>query len=162
MFRTKPYDLIKRSEAGFTLIEMLCVLVLIGLLSGVVIMNVPNPKSETQIEAERLARDLNAMVQDGLISGEVRGFGLTEKQFSFYTYNGEDFVPAGGQNWPDRIKPQLRREGQELELPDEVSPQIIFEPTGLNAPFVIDMSGPNARYELRSEGKGRILLVKTE
>lgn len=162
MFRQKSYDPVKRPDAGFTLIEMLCVLVLIGLLSGVVIMNIPPSKSQAQIQAERLTRDLNAMVQNGLISGEVRGFGLTEKQFSFYAYNGEEFVPAGSGNWSDVLRPELVREGQKLKLPEELSPQIIFEPTGLNDPFTLGLSGPQSSYELRSEGKGRVSLVKTE
>lgn len=152
----------KHSDSGFTLIEMLCVMVLIGLLSGVVIMNIPNPKTPTQRQAEGLTRDLNAMVQDGLISGEVRGFGLTEKQFSFYVYNGEKFIPAGEQNWSDDIKPQFSRNGEKLKLPETLSPQVLFEPTGFNTPFVLDLSGRKSRYEIKSEGDGRVELVKTE
>lgn len=125
-------------------------------------MNIRPPKSPTQIQAESLIRDLNAMAQDGLISGEVRGFGLTEKKFSFYAYNGEDFISAGGSNWSDEIKPGLTRNGEKLKLPETLSPQIIFEPTGLNTPFRLDLSGREDRYELRSEGNGRIILVKAE
>ncbi|CAM3726081.1 prepilin-type N-terminal cleavage/methylation domain-containing protein [Litorimonas haliclonae] len=152
----------KHSEAGFTLIEMLCVLVLISLLSGVVIMNIPNPKSPAQIQAEGLTRDLNAMAQEGLISGEVRAFGLTDKQFSFYAYDGEKFIPAGGNNWSDEIRTEFTRNGEKLELPETLAPQIMFEPTSINTPFVLDLSGRKARYEVRSEGDGRVVLVKTE
>ncbi len=152
----------KNSEAGFTLIEMLCVLVLISLLSGVVIMNIPNPKSPAQIQAEGLTRDLNAMAQEGLISGEVRAFGLTEKQFSFFAYDGEEFIPAGGNIWSDEIRTEFTRNGEKLKLPETLTPQILFEPTSINTPFVLDLSGRKGRYEIRSEGDGRVVLVKTE
>ena len=50
-------------EAGFTLVEVLSVLVVIGLMSSVVILSIPQPKSGLERQAERLSVELNALAQ---------------------------------------------------------------------------------------------------
>lgn len=164
MIPAPPCDAVKAAhkEAGFTLIEILSVLVIIGLLSGLVVFNLPTPKTDTQTQAETLTRQLNALAQDGLISGEVRGFGVSESGYALYRYDGETFKSVAQGNWAKNLKPALKRNDSKVKLPKEISPQILFEPTQINTPFILDLSGPQARFELQSKGDGRVLLVKTE
>jgi len=112
------------NEAGFTLIEVLCVLVMIGLLSGVVVMNMPPRKSATLTQAETLAQNLNALSQDALISGDIRAFGLSQTEYALYNYNGEDFVSIATQNWSDKARVKFSRNGQTVKLPETNLPAI--------------------------------------
>jgi general secretion pathway protein H len=152
-----PSDAAADNEAGFTLIEILSVLVIIGLLTGLVVVTLPSTRSETEIQAQTLVRQLNALSQDGLISGEIRGFGLSKTG-----YDGEQFISAAAADWPNTVEPALKRNNVIIKLPEDLSPQILFEPTQISTPFVLDLSGPKARFELQSKGDGRVILVKTE
>lgn len=150
------------TEAGFTLIEILSVLVIIGLLTGLVVVTLPQSKSETEIQARNLVTQLNALSQDGLISGEIRSFGVSETGYALYRYDGEVFVTAKTADWATALEPALQREGVKVKLPEELSPQILFEPTQISTPFSLALIGPKASFELSSKGDGRIILVKTE
>jgi type II secretion system protein H len=157
-----PSDAAADNEAGFTLIEILSVLVIIGLLTGLVVVTLPSTRSETEIQAQTLVRQLNALSQDGLISGEIRGFGLSKTGYALYRYDGEQFISAAAADWPNTVEPALKRNNVIIKLPEDLSPQILFEPTQISTPFVLDLSGPKARFELQSKGDGRVILVKTE
>lgn len=148
-----------KPEAGFTLIEVLCVLVMIGLLSGVVVMNLPNKQSPVKIQAEALIKAINTLAQNGLVSGEVRGFGLSETHYAFYQYDGVVFNIIEQKHWDENVVPVLRIEGSAVKLPEHLSPQILFEPTGINRPFELNLSGPKDHYQISSEGNGRAILT---
>ncbi len=122
----------------------------------------PATETATQKQAERLVRELNALSQQSLISGEVRAFGVSETQYGFYRYDGTEFLPLTNAQWAEAVKPSISRNGTKLKLPEDLSPLIVFEPTSVNTPFKLDLSGPKHSYELRSNGDGRILLVKTQ
>jgi len=153
---------ISRKEAGFTLIEVLCVLVMIGLLSGVVVMNMPSKKSPTQTEAETLVKRINGLIQDGLISGEIRALGVSETSYAFYQYDGSNFEVLVQKSWQDDTKPALSINNNRIPLPEDLSAQIIFEPTGINTEFRLNLSGRDDSFDIISSGNGRADLVQTE
>lgn len=153
---------IPRKEAGFTLIEVLCVLVMIGLLSGVVVMNMPSKKSPTRTEAENLVKAINGLIQDGLISGEIRALGVSETEYAFYQYDGTDFEILRQGAWQDDTKPSLSINNNRIPLPENLSAQIIFEPTGINTEFRLSLSGRDDSYDIMSKGEGRADMVQTE
>ena len=154
------YPLLRFNEAGFTLIEVLCVLVMIGLLSGVVVMNMPPRKSATLTQAEALAQNLNALSQDALISGDIRAFGLSQTEYALYNYNGEDFVSIATRNWSDKVRVKFSRNGQTVKLPETSLPAIIFEPTRISTVFDLELSDSKGIYTLSSTGDGRVLLSR--
>ncbi len=151
-----------KNDAGFTLVEILSVLVIIGLLSSLVVFNMPPTESESEKQAERLVRELNALSQQSLISGEIRAFGLSKTDYELYRYDGSDFRSLATVSWVDDFKPTLTRNATKLKTPEETTPLIIFEPTSINTPFKLELSGTPHSYELTSEGNGKVILVKTQ
>ncbi len=151
----------QHSDAGFTLVEILSVLVIIGLLSSLVVFNMPPSKTESEKQAEQLVRELNALSQQALISGEIRAFGLSETNYSLFRYDGSQFTPLTSGEWVDDFRPSLTREETKLKLTEEVTPLILFEPTSINTPFTLTLSGSQYNYDLTSEGDGKVALVKT-
>jgi len=79
-------------EAGFTLVEILCVLFLIGVTLSVVILSVPQSKSVLDEQAERLTVELNALAQDGLISGAVTAAGFSEDGYALYAFENSEWT----------------------------------------------------------------------
>lgn len=150
---------ISQKEAGFTLIEVLCVLFMIGLLSGAVVMSLPEKKSPVKAQAETVVNALNAIIQDGLVSGEVRGFGVSETHYALYQYDGTTFNIVEQRVWGNDIEPALSINSRAVKLPEKLSPQILFEPTGVNRPFQLSLLGSQDSYGVSSQGDGRAILT---
>lgn len=157
-----PQFRIRHKEAGFTLIEVLCVLVMIGLLSGVVVMNMPSKKTAAQIQTENIVKGVNGLVQDGLISGEIRALGFSETDYAFYQYDGVNFNILKQGAWTDEVSPSLSLDKRRIALPEDLSPQIIFEPTGINTAFRLNLSGRIESFDIFSAGDGRVEMAKSE
>jgi type II secretion system protein H len=58
-----------RRTAGFTLIELMVVLVIVGLASAAVVLAIPDPSGRVRDEAERLAARALAVRDDAIIEG---------------------------------------------------------------------------------------------
>jgi len=148
-------------EAGFTLVEILSVLVVIGLMSSVVILSMPTPKSALDKQAERLTSQLNALAQDGLISGSVNAAGFSEDGYSLYTFENSEWTERVKGEWEDSYRLTLTRASAKLDMPKTAEPIIMFQPTGLSTPFELTLSGRDITYALKTEGDGRVELVKS-
>jgi len=122
----------------------------------------PATKTESETQAETLVRELNALSQQALISGEIRAFGLSESDYGLFRYDGSEFRPLANRAWVDDFRPAMTRDGAKLKLTEDVTPLILFEPTSVNTPFTLSLSGSRHSYNLVSEGDGRVTLVTTQ
>jgi len=59
-------------EAGFTLVEVLCVLALLGLTTGLVVLNLPKPAPAFEKEATGVTTLLNLAARESVIDGKSR------------------------------------------------------------------------------------------
>jgi len=137
-----------KRDAGFTLIEVMMVLLIIGLMSTAVLLTVPDKKPAAQDFTEKLVRDLNLASQNSLISGEPTGFGLTRDGYVIYAYEDEHWSQRLVKNWPENVSVRFEKDRRRLELPRKPLPVIVFEPTG--------RSDDNLSFDLHSIGDGRI------
>jgi len=93
----KAAYLITRSrQRGFTLIEMLIALMIVGLAASVVILNAPPAGQTAKKEATRFAARLSAASSEAIITGEVLGLELFTDGYRFLRYRGGDWVEADG------------------------------------------------------------------
>lgn len=70
---------------GFTLLEIMLVLVVISLGSMVVVMSLPDrSQDEVQQTAERLYQRLQLLSEDAIFSGRTYGLYVDEKSISFF------------------------------------------------------------------------------
>jgi len=148
-------------EAGFTLIEILCVLVLIGVTTSLVVLTVQPPKSALETQAAQLTNQLNALAQDGLISGSVNAAGFSEDGYTLYTFENSEWMERVSGEWQDSYRLTFTRASARLDLPKTTDPTIMFQPTGLSTPFELTLSDRDTRYALKTSGDGRIELVKS-
>ena len=148
-------------ETGFTLVEILCVLVVIGLMSSVVILSMPQPKSGLDKQAARLTGELNALVQDGLISGRVTAAGFSKDGYSLYAFEDSEWNERVSREWGEDYRLGLSRASKRLDMPKTTEPIIVFQPTGLSTPFEFTLSDSETKYALKTAGDGRIDLVKS-
>ncbi|MEP1229385.1 MAG: GspH/FimT family pseudopilin [Litorimonas sp.] len=157
--RQTPDKLLKKSgrkDAGFTLIEMMMVLLIIGVMSTAVLLTIPDRKPAAQEFSEKLVRDLNLAAQNSLLSGQPAGFGLTRDGYVIYAYADEAWAQSDAKNWPDNVSIRFEKDNRRLELPREALPLIIFEPTGQSGIFRLTLRDGEQSFDLHSVGDGRI------
>ena len=150
---------VRRSRrAGFTLLELLVVLVIAGITLGIVSFNaMPSPRQALQNEAQRialllqLARD-EAIVRDRPIAFEVDG-------------EGYRFLQRDEKNWrplqaDDLLRPrQFGRSPVMLSVypppPGDATPlRILFGREPVQQPFVLTLGLADASVAIRADGIG--------
>jgi general secretion pathway protein H len=83
-----------RTSQGFTLVEMLIVLVIIGIASGVVALSVGSLTRAPSVEAEarRLATHLQAAADDAMLGDRTIAFTVEPHGYGFATVKGKELV----------------------------------------------------------------------
>lgn len=71
--RLSRYRAHKRSDEGFSLIELMVVMVIIGLMTGAAVVLLSGEKDQTFEQAERIAATLTALSRESVVSGTVIG-----------------------------------------------------------------------------------------
>ncbi len=159
-------------EAGFTLLEMMVVLVLIGILTGFALLSVgPEPAGEqVQSQGERLAALLRFHREAAMLRIENRGLRLNEEGYTLVRWDGKKWVEvsdtsmsAGGHlpegtrldlsvdDLPAALKPEDTEDGDAL-------PQVWLLSSGEMLPFRLTLSDATESHRFRIDGSasGRI------
>jgi general secretion pathway protein H len=95
-------------EQGFTLLEIMLVLLLIGMLSVGVVMTLPDSftsEQEPQWQAQRFRTLMQLAEDEALISGQELGLVLAEDgyQFAFYDYQTKKWLPVMNKQIQDKV-----------------------------------------------------------
>jgi len=82
---------------GFTLLELLVVLVIIGLFSGLVMMSVtPNDNQMTQREAKRLVHIIQLAQDEAIMQGVELGITVQSDRYFFSRLQQRNWLPLTG------------------------------------------------------------------
>jgi len=85
----------RHQDAGVTLVEVLVVLVLVGIMAGIVGLNIGSGSRGdiAKQEADLLVARLNRAADDVILTGVPMGFVWGAEGYRFDVYNGEIWVP---------------------------------------------------------------------
>ncbi len=119
-FASVPRRLLSRPAQGFTLIEVLVVVVLIGILSAVALLSVGSVgrKSPLEDEARRLHALLTFAAEESLMQGRDLGLRLEPAGYRFLSYDPESFI------WEELSDDDLYKA---RELPEDVYMELFLE-----------------------------------
>ncbi|WP_370337741.1 type II secretion system minor pseudopilin GspH [Parvularcula marina] len=156
---------------GFTLVELLVVMVVMALVSGILLTSLPQRKSEAQRAALTLSELTQRLSDQAVIEGRAYGMDVTEGTLLLYRYaqGGWQRRPVPGEaRLDDEIFLTLMA-GEEFDLPDEeesgellfrnrngeaqsrtekIRPAVIFNPAGDQTPFKLRVSDRENAYLL--------------
>ena len=162
---------------GFTLIEILVAMVIIGIVLGVALLRLNNNDSETELKQEsgRLARMMELADQQAIFSAQEIGLLLKNDGYEFLAYDGESKWQAldddllKKKKLPEQVDIKLNIDGAEISFnrsaDDEDIPQIVFYSSGEWTAFELEFSnryGSNTRFVLSNIKTGELELNREE
>lgn len=117
---------------GFTLIEILVVVLIASVLTGVVLLRFAgdSPAERVRAERERLAARLDQMCDLALLTGQPRGLRLTREGYDFWHFENSAWRPLAAdrdpsaRTWPDALSAQLSIEGEPSLSGDTTRPHL--------------------------------------
>jgi len=145
-----------RKDQGFTLIELMAVLVIISLMTGIVVMSVPDRKDPLELYGQTALRTFSMAAQDSIISGQTEAFGFYADGYVSYNYEDGDLVIETEVPWPEDADITFSKDDVPIELPKEPVPLIMFEPLGLSTEFVLELEGLERTLIFTSQGDGKV------
>ena len=165
-----PRRLAGRRQAGFTLLEVLVVIVIIGILTSmaVISVNVLGGDHEMQQEAERLQAILLQSREDAIMQSRDLGLRLDETAYEFLEYDGrtgkwvavENDPLLRARTLPEGLRLGLRVEDRAVQLKtmqpatdrDPISPQVVLQAAGDLVPFDLLLSREGTDQKRRVSG----------
>ena len=153
------------ARRGFTLVEMLVVLVIMGLLASTVVLTWP-ARGALREDAVAFAARTALAAQESILSGKTMGLDVTPAGYAFYRMEEGVWREADGNRafrrhaWRDGVVPHLRRDGftagRRRVGDDAVAPSVVFDPTGLVSAFSVTLAEKGARVVVTADGTGAV------
>ncbi len=140
------------AQSGFTLLEIMVVLVLIGILSTFAVLSAPDRGLDQRLEEEtqRLGALLELGREEAILRGEQRGARFHDRGYMFLTQTRDGtWIAAEGRLLRPRTLPEdmtlaLSVEGQPVNLTDiaaDSPPQVLLLSSGETTEFTLTLSG---------------------
>ncbi|WP_148874326.1 prepilin-type N-terminal cleavage/methylation domain-containing protein [Serratia marcescens] len=141
-----------RRIRGFTLLEIMLVLLLLGVTSGLVMLSFPADEKALARQGERLNHWLNALAErgerEGVSYGVAFGNGGWRSVVAAGRQSGEEYA------LPDGVTLRLSVEGQTVALVSAAPPlpQVWLYPGGETTAFSVELSQGRCRWRLQAPG----------
>jgi type II secretion system protein H len=162
-----------RSAHGFTLIEVLVVMTIIGLVTAVAAIAMPSWDAALTSDARRFAARAAVAAQESILSGEPFGASIDERGYRFARYRDgqwraiEDGSHLAPVLWSEGIAARLKRDGSTITArlePDTATtlstPAITFSPTGLITAFELMLMTDAGAAAVTGSADGHIRITR--
>lgn len=151
-----------RGARGFTLVELMMVLVILSLAAGAVAMVLPDTKGPDAL-GERLAARLTLASQYAVLNGEAVGLVVTPDGYRFERFRLGQWQPIisepplAGAAWPADVTVLLEGEDkQDRAAPVSSMPAVRFDPTGGGTAFRLYLEKHGRRYVIAGHEDGKL------
>ena len=136
---------------GFTLVELLIVLTIIGLMSAAVVIAMPDPRGSLTAEAERFAARAKAAQDRAVIDSRAMAVRVTGAGYGFdrrtrREWEALDAKPFTDYRWAEGVQAAVGGSG---------ATRIVFDSTGMAEPATVTLQreGEQVAVTIAQDGK---------
>ena len=158
---------------GFTLIEILVVLVIMGLLAATVVLTMGGDKAPLAEQAHRFAARASMAAQESIVTGMPMGLYVSDEGYTFYRFSGGAWMELKGDRyfgqeaWSREGTVSVLRDGNRLnrvtvDRSTPFQPTVIFDTTGISTPFIVSFMEDSEHYAVSGDGRGKVLVKAHE
>ena len=147
---------LKRSaEHGFTLLELMVVLTIIGFISAAVVLAIPDPRGRVVEDADRFAARVAAARDEAVVTARPMGVWVSASGYGFQRREGGgwasiDQKPFGNANWKAGTRALVGKDGGQ---------QIAFDGTGLPTdPLTVTLAREGERVAVTVDMAGKVMV----
>ena len=152
----------RRAARGFTLVELMVVMVIIGITLGIVSLNaIPSPQQNLQNEAQRLALLLQLARDEAIVRNRLVAFEADGERSRFLVRNDTRWDPVTGD---DLLRERTFKNAPVSLLIDPPGAgagnplRITFGREPVDKPFLLTLAVGNARVAIRADGIGHFVV----
>ena len=158
-----------RASAGFTLIEMMVVVVIIGIMINYAVLSFGNisPADQLNTEASRLRSLLEVAKEEALLRSSIIGVDILEDGYDFLRLDEGKWQPINDEMFrsrklPDDVRLVLVAGQPPGDDKDQRTPEIILLNSGEMTPFDLKITSPDSDdyYRLTGGETGDLTLDK--
>lgn len=140
----------RHRQAGFTLVELMVALLVLGLLSAAVVLSLPPASGALATEAGHLAARLAAAARMSVLTGETRGVVFDDAGYTLLRLRAGRWSSVGAEHHPWLAAPRLAFE--------EGGRMLRFDAAGIATPFRLRLERDGVRVRLIGGDDGRVRL----
>ena len=142
----------RRGESGFTLVELMVVVAIMGMLSAAVVMVMPDPRGDLRHEAERLAARAGAARDAAIIEAKPTALLLGPAGYGFSRRERGAWVPVT----QPPLNPRAWGEGVTALGSVAGEARVVFDSTGLADPATVTLLRGDMRISVAIGPDGAI------
>jgi general secretion pathway protein H len=153
-----------RRAGGFTLVEIMVVMVIIGITLGMVSLNaIPSPRQDLENEAKRLTLLLQLARDEAIVRNRQVAFEASPDRYRFMVRTDEGWVPV---TRDDLLRERPFRNAPIRLLLDPPQPglgesmRVTFGREPVDKPFVLTLASGNDSVAIRADGVGHFTVVE--
>ena len=161
--RVKPP--IKSKQAGFTLVEVLMSMLIVGLMTGIVVLNLPEADDPWEKQARVIASKFQIASQSAMVANQTIGIRLNKNGYRIVRFTGGEWQTIEQFEFDAEVPltMELTQNGAEIDLKAAEKsrvPVIRYDATGLATPFelTIDGYGRSMSFEGGADGSVQLKL----
>lgn len=143
------------AEHGFTLVELMVVLAIIGFISAVVVLAIPDPRGRVIEDADRFAARVAAARDEAVVTARPMGVWVSASGYGFQRRDGARWVamedkPFLTANWKPGTRALVGKDGAR---------QIGFDGAGLPTdPMTVTLAREGERVSVTVDMAGKVMV----
>ena len=155
-----------RRAAGFTLVEILVVMVIIGITLGMASLNaIPSPRQDLENEAKRLTLLLQLARDEAIVRNRQVAFEATPNRYRFLVRNDTGWVPVTEDDLlrerPFKNAPvRLLLDPPASGIASSEVMRVTFGREPVDKPFVLTLASGNNSVAIRADGVGHFTVAE--